>query len=185
MKKDFGVKPWLCPQTVSIIATFDRDGHADAMNAAWCGMFDDDLVELCLSATHKTTANIKETKAFTVSAADAAHVKECDYLGCVSGNKEAGKLKKAGFTVTKSRFVNAPVINELPFVLECELVRFTEKGTVIGRIVNAAVDESVLSSDGKVDLAKFRPIVFDPFTNCYRVVGEKVGEAFHDGLALR
>lgn len=185
MKKDFGVKPWLFPQTVSVIATYDEEGNPNAMNAAWCGTYDDDLIEMCLSANHKTTRNIKLNKAFTISAGDAAHVASCDYLGIVSGDVEKDKLKKAGFTVTKSRFVNAPVINELPFVLECELVRFTEEGVVIGRIVNAAADESILGADGQVDLDKFRPVVFDPFTNCYRVVGEKVGTAFHEGEKLK
>ena len=79
MRKSFGVKSWFYPLPVLIIATYNADGTADAMNAAWGGLYDADKVELCLSAGHRTTANIREKGAFTVSFADAAHVVPADY----------------------------------------------------------------------------------------------------------
>ena len=62
------------------------------------------------------------TKAFTVSMATVDHVAACDYVGLVSGKKEPDKFAKAGFHAVKSEFVNAPLIEELPMTLECELV---------------------------------------------------------------
>jgi flavin reductase (DIM6/NTAB) family NADH-FMN oxidoreductase RutF len=116
--------------------------------------------------------------------ADAAHVKECDYFGIVSGNKEPDKIKKAGFTVTKSEFVDAPVINELPMVLECELVKMSEDSDyIVGNIVNVSADDSILT-DGKIDAAKLRPICYDPVAHNYNVLGEVVGKAFSDGKSL-
>lgn len=185
MKKNFGSNPWFYPLPVLIIATYDENGNADAMNAAWGGLYDSDMVELCLSAGHKTTKNIKEKGAFTVSFADAAHVAASDYVGLVSGNNTPDKMEKAGFTTEKSSFVDAPVIKELPVVLECELVRFTEEGNVLGKIVNVAADESVLNENNSIDLTKFRPIVFEPVESGYYVVGEKVGAAFEDGNRLK
>ena len=87
MRKDFGSKPYLYPQPVLMIASYDQEGTPDVMNAAWGGISDDNQISMCLSAGHKTVKNILERKAFTVSMADAAHVKECDYLGIVSANK--------------------------------------------------------------------------------------------------
>lgn len=185
MKKDFGKNPWFCPLPVLIVGTYDNNGNADAMNAAWGGLYGADMVELCLSESHKTTKNIKEKKAFTVSFADAANLKACDYVGIVSANSTADKMAKSGLTTEKSRFVDAPVINELPVVLECELVRFTEEGNVLGRIVNIAADESVLDDKGSIDLTKFKPITYEPVNHGYYVVGEKVGQAFSDGNALK
>ena len=75
MKKDFGKNPWFYPLPVLIVGTYDKNGNADAMNAAWGGLYGADMVELCLSESHKTTKNIKEKKAFTVSFADAANLK--------------------------------------------------------------------------------------------------------------
>lgn len=185
MRKNFGAKPYTYPQPVLIIATYDENGVADAMNAAWGGISDDTQISMCLSANHKTVENILKKKAFTVSMADAAHVTACDYVGVVSGNKEPDKLAKAGFTTTKSERVDAPVINELAVCVECTLVSYDPKSCrLVGEIINVSVDESVLT-DGKVDVNKVAPITFDPFNNAYHVIGEKVGNAFKDGLKLK
>ncbi len=181
MRKNFGTKSWFYPLPVLIIGTYSEDGTADAMNAAWGGLYDADKVVLCLSAGHKTTANIKARKAFTVSFADAAHVVASDYVGMVSANKEPHKLEKAGLHVTKSEWVDAPLIDELPVALECRLIKVNEDGNIIGQIVNVSADESVLDAEGSIDLAKFRPISFEPAHNAYHVLGEKVGNAFKDG----
>lgn len=185
MRKNFGSKPWVYPLPVLIIGTYDENGDADAMNAAWGGLYDTNLVELCLSAGHKTTKNIKERGAFTVSFADADHVEACDYVGIVSANDTPDKMKKAGFTTEKSGFVDAPIICELPMALECKLVKVTEEGNIIGEIVNINADERILGEDGLVDVAKLRPISFDPVHNDYLVVGDKVGNAFSDGNKLK
>ena len=100
-------------------------------------------------------------KAFTVSMGDKAHMLACDYVGIVSGNKEPDKMEKAGFTTTKSEFVDAPVINELPVALECELIKVLEGSMYLAKIVNVAADESVLSDEGKITLSKFSPITYD------------------------
>lgn len=184
MKKDFGAKTWMYPLPVLIIGTYDEEGNPDAMNAAWGGIYDANQVVLSLSADHKTTNNIKAKGAFTVSFADERHVVACDYLGIVSANKEPKKLQKAGFTVTQSAHVDAPVINELPMALECRLVKWGEDGNVIGEIVNVSADTSVLGENGLPDPAKLRPISFDPVNNGYLVLGERVGSAFSDGAAI-
>ena len=185
MRKNFGVKPWFYPLPVLIIGTYDKQGEPDAMNAAWGGLYEANMVELCLSARHKTTQNIKAKGAFTVSFADAAHVAACDYVVMVSANDIPDKMKKAGFTVTKSEFVDAPVINELPMTLECKLAKVTEDGNIIGEIVNISADESILGEDGIIDVSKLRPIAFEPVKNGYHVLGERVGNAFKDGGALK
>lgn len=185
MRKNFGSKPWFYPLPVLIIGTYDENGKADAMNAAWGGLYDANMVELCLSAGHKTTQNIKAKGAFTVSFADADHVAACDYVGIVSANNTPDKMEKAGFNTQKSAYVDAPIINELPMALECKLVKVTEDGNIIGEIVNINADESILGEDGMIDAAKLRAISFDPVHNAYLVLGEKVGNAFSDGNTLK
>ena len=86
MRKNFGPKSWLYPMPVLIIATYNEDKTADAMNAAWGAISQSNHISICVSAGHKTTQNILARKAFTVSMADAAHVVACDYVGVVSGN---------------------------------------------------------------------------------------------------
>lgn len=185
MRKNFGTKPWFYPLPVLIIGTYDKEGNADAMNAAWGGLYNSNMVELCLSAGHKTTQNIKEKGAFTISFADAAHVAACDYVGIVSANNTPDKLKKAGFTTERATLVDAPIICELPMAMECKLVKITKEGNIIGEIVNVNAEESILGEDGLVDASKLRAISFDPVHNQYLELGEKVGNAFSDGNALK
>ena len=185
MRKNFGKDNTVYPMPVFIVAAYDKDGNANCMNAAWGGIYDTNQVMVCLSDGHKTTKNILETKAFTVSIADAKHVLEADYVGIVSGNKEPDKMAKAGLTTTKSEFVNAPIINEFLMTVECNLLKFNEDGICIGEIVNVSADESILGDDGKIDPQKLQPISFDPVHNTYIKLGEKVGNAFSDGNKLK
>ena len=155
------------------------------MNPAWGGLYDADKVVLCLSRGHRTTSNILERKAFTVSFADAAHTIPADYVGMVSGNSEPDKMKKAGFHTSKASTVDAPLIDELPVALECKLLKMNEDGNIIGQIVNVSVDDTVLNAEGQIDPDVFQPISFDPVNNIYRALGEKVGNAFWDGGKLK
>lgn len=183
MRKNFGVKPWVYPQPVLMIGTYNENGKPNLMNAAWGGQYDANQVMLCLSS-HKTTDNIKVTGAFTVSFATASTVIPCDYVGVVSAKQEPNKMEKAGFTTVKSKFVNAPIINELPLTLECKFLKRNEDGNVIGEIVNVSADESILT-DGNVDYKKLDAIIFDPAAAAYIRLGEKVGNAFKDGAKLK
>lgn len=166
------------PQPCVMIATWDKDHTPDVMMAAWAGQYDSNEIVISLSK-HKTTANLEQTGAFTVSFADIRTVAESDYFGLVSGNDVPDKVAKVGFTVTPSPNVDAPIINEYPLTLECKVVSW-EDGILVGKVVNMSADECILT-DGKVDLAKLQPIVFDAASMSYRAIGEIVGKAWGAG----
>ena len=104
-------------------------------------------------------------------------------MGIESANKVPDKFVRAGFHATKSEYVNAPLIDELPMALECKLKSF-ENGILIGEIVNVTADESILTN-GKIDPKKLKPITYDPVNNTYVGLGETVGKAFGDGMKLK
>ena len=186
MRKNFGVKTWLYPMPVFIVAAYDKDGVPNAMNAAWGGIYTDDMIGICLADNHKTTINILGTGAFTVSIATVKEVVACDYVGIVSGNKVPDKFNKAGFTIIKSEFVNAPIIEQLPMCLECKLVSYDEDSCfMVGKIVNVSVDESVVTENNKIDIQKLQPITYDPCNKHYIALGDKVGNAFSDGKKIK
>lgn len=183
MRKNLKAKAYIYPLPVLIVGTYDENGTPDAMNAAWGTVCDTAQVCICLSATHKTVKNLLKTKAFTVAIADSKNVVSADYVGVVSANNVPEKLAKTGWHVTKSEFVNAPVIEELPLVLECKLVSYdTQTEMCVGEVVNVSADENILDEKGKIDLTKFKPICYDCDTHGYYTLGEKVGQAFSDGL---
>lgn len=184
MRHNFGSKPLLYPMPVFIIATYNDDGTPNAMNAAWGGIADTELISICLGE-HRTTRNILARKAFTVSMADEQNMMAADYVGIVSGDKVPDKVAKAGWHVTRSEFVDAPLIDELPMALECEFVSYDEEtGLLQGRIVNVCAEERILTG-GKIDLSKFHPITYDPSGHGYHTLGKKVGNAFSDGKKLK
>ncbi len=185
MRKNFGAKTWLYPMPVLIVGTYDEKGTPNAMNAAWGGIYDTNLVMVCLADDHKTTENIKKTGAFTVSFATANTVVPCDYVGIVSANDVPDKLARAGFHARESEHVCAPIIEELPMTVECRLLKFNEDGICIGEIVNVSADESILDENGKVDAKKLDPIIYDSVAHAYWSLGEKVGKAFSDGKKIK
>ena len=179
---NFGAKPFVYPMPVLIVGTYDENGVPNAMNAAWGCVTDSSEISISMS-NHKTTENFAKTGAFTLSFATEDTVVACDYVGVESGNKVPDKFAKAGFHATKSEYVNAHLIDELPMALECK-VKSYEDGILVGEIVNVNVDESILT-DGQIDPKKLKPITYDPVNHTYIGLGEKVGNAFKDGLALK
>ena len=179
-RKNFGPSHALMttPQPCVMIATWDKDHTPDVMMAAWAGQYDYNQIVVSMSK-HKTTENIELTGAFTVSFADVRTVAESDYLGLVSGNKVPGKVAKVGFTVSPSPNVDAPIIDQYPLTLECKVVSWKD-GILVGEVVNMSADDCILT-DGKVDLGKLQPIVFDAAANTYRALGDVVGQAWGSG----
>ena len=179
-RKNFGPSHALMttPQPCVMIATWDKDHTPDVMMAAWAGQYDHNQIVVSMSK-HKTTENIELTGAFTVSFADVRTVAESDYLGLVSGNKVPDKVAKVGFTVSPSPNVDAPIIDQYPLTLECKVVSWKD-GILVGEVVNMSADACILT-DGKVDLGKLQPIVFDAAANTYRALGEVVGQAWGSG----
>ena len=187
MKKQISTTEAIFPMPVLMIATYNEDGTIDVMNAAWGTMLERDHIILNLTESHKTVKNIKKRKAFTVSIADAKHVAQADYFGVVSSNFVKDKFEKSGLNVTKSDLVDAPIIEEFPICMECEFIEYQddEYGCgVIGKIVRVSADERVVKN-GNVDISLVDAIAFDPYTHGYYRMGERVGEAFKDGLKLR
>lgn len=173
----------ITPEGVFIIGTYDENGVPNAMNAAWGIQSDYGEITLFL-AKHKTTENIRKTGAFTVAMATKDTVLISDYFGVETGN-HVNKIEKAGCHVHKSSHVNAPIIEEYPLTLECECKSWDdETGILVGTIVSQQADEAILT-DGKVDLDKMQPIMFDMASGTYRVIGPVVGKAFQDGLKLK
>lgn len=187
MKKNFGNKTIVTPLPVLIIATYDAEGNPDAMNAAWGGQCTYHHVELNLAKGHKTTENLRLRKAFTLSIANRSNLVLSDYFGLVSGYKE-DKIARSGVHVTKSKFVDAPIIEEYPLTLECRVVSIEDalgEVHIVGEVINMQADEAILNDQGEVDLDKLQPLVYDSSARSYRVVGETVGTAFKDGNQLK
>lgn len=186
--KSFAPKPWVVPQPVLIIGTYNKDGVANAMNAAWGGQWD--MKEIMISmGSHATTDNLKNNDEFTVAFATKKTMVASDFVGIVSAKNDPKKMEKTGWIIERATVVNAPVFTDFPMTLECRIKeKYDESETgyyLVAEIVNILVDEKYLTEDGNPDLEKMELIVFDPIHHGYIQLGDKVGQAFSDGKTLK
>ena len=187
MKKDLGLVPAVYPMPVLMVAAYDANDKVNVMNVAWGQICDDDQIILFIGEGKKTWLNIRESKAFTVALADEAHMDAADFFGIASGNKITDKFERTGYHAVPSDRVHAPIIEEFPVVMECELLEFLKTehvSGIVGKIVNVRAEEAVLSENGKVDPAKLHALMFDQFQNGYYTTGKKVGQAWNAGVPL-
>lgn len=187
MKKDLGIVQAVYPMPVLMVAAYDENEKVNVMNAAWGQICDNNKIIIFIGEGKKTWLNIKTSKAFTVALADETHMDVADFFGIASGNTINDKFERTCYTATKSDKVHAPIIDEFPVVMECELLDILDTeyvSGIVGRIVNVKAEEAVLSDNGKVDPAKLRALIFDTFQHGYYVTGEKVGQAWNAGAKL-
>ena len=175
--------PVMTPMPCIMIATYDANSNPDVMMAAWgsqCGS-----KQICFELSpHKTTDNIRLKKAFTISFATAYDVPQSDYFGTVSANDVPDKVQRTGFTAIKSPNVDAPIIEQYKLTLECRAVSIEDYkdggARVVGEVVNWSADQSIVTN-GKVDINKLRPIIYNSADMSYYVVGDSVGKAWGSG----
>lgn len=186
--KNFKPKAWVLPQPVLIIGTYNADGTPNAMNAAWGGQWDYEEIVISMGS-HATTANLDRCGEFTVAFATVDTLVASDYVGIVSAKKCPYKIARTGWKSAKGEHVNAPVFDCFPMTMECrikEKIHESESGYyLVAEILNIVCDEKYLAADGKPDVEKMRLITFDPIHNGYIALGARVGNAFHDGQALK
>lgn len=186
--KSFEPKPWILPQPVLIIGTYDENGRPNAMNAAWGGQWD--MKEIMISmGSHATTKNLNRCGDFTVAFATADTLVASDYVGIVSAANNPEKMAKTGWTVEKAEKVSAPVFTDFPMTLECRMTQKLDESEsgyyIVAEIVNILVDEKYLAADGKPDVEKMGLITYDPVHHGYITLGKRVGTAFADGKQLK
>ena len=186
--KNFSPKPWVLPQPVLIIGTYNEEGIANAMNAAWGGQWD--MTEIIISmGKHATTENLKRNGEFTVAFATRKTMAASDFVGIVSAKNNPKKLDKTGWNIEKATMVDAPVFTDFPMTLECRIKeKYNESKNgyyLVAEIVNILVDEKYLAEDGNPDIEKMGLIVFDPIHYGYIQLSDKAGQAFSEGKALK
>ena len=188
MKKSLGAKTVMYPTPVLVVGSYDADGQANAMTAAWGGIAcsKPPCVSVSLRAATASHGNIMAREAFTISLPGTRNAAQADYFGLVSG-RDHDKFADLGVTAVRSDLVDAPYVAEFPLVLECSVVAVHELGLhtqFIGEILDVKADESVLTFEGRIDLGRLRPILFAIDPGCYFGVGELLGKAYSIGKRI-
>lgn len=185
MKKSLGAKTLLYPTPVLVVGTYDADGKANAMTAAWGGVAcsNPPCVSVSLRAATASHGNIMARSAFTISLPSRDFAAAADYFGLVSG-RDHDKFGDTRLTPVRSELVDAPYVGEFPLVLECSVVAVHELGLhtqFIGQVMDVKAEEAVFGEDGRIDMDLLQPIMFILDPGSYRAVGDYVGKAYTIG----
>lgn len=188
MKTSLGARAAAYPTPVYVVGTYDSTGRPNAMAVAWGGICcsDPPCVGIAVRKATYTYGNLMERKAFTVSVPSVDHVEAADFFGIASG-RDVDKFAAAGLTPVRSELVDAPYVEEFPFVLECRVVHVAELGLhthFVGQIMDVKVEEDCLDADGKPSVELLRPFSWAPVENHYYALGKKLGRGFSVGRSL-
>jgi flavin reductase (DIM6/NTAB) family NADH-FMN oxidoreductase RutF len=187
-KKQFGPQPWIFPNPAVLVGT-EIDGKPNFAPYAWCGITGGEPPTLAVGVRHEryTLKGIKQNQAFSVNVPSVDLLKETDYCGMVSGAK-VDKVKDCGFNVFYGTLAKAPLIEQCPVNLECEVLHILNVGIhalVVGKIVQTHVTEDCLT-DNQPDIMKIKPFVYSRGpTARYNAVGDVLGQAFNVGKSLK
>ncbi len=188
MKESLGAKTISFPLPAYLVGTYDQNGRANIMTAAWGGIVCSSPACLAVAIQPPRWSHeaVIKNQCFTVSIPDSKLAEAADYAGLVSGRNH-DKFAEAGLTAVKSQLVNAPYVEECPVVIECELFKSLELGShtlFVGRILDVKADEGLKTEKGFLDMAKVDPIVYNSGGD-YHKVGPSVGPAFSIGKAVK
>ena len=189
MKRSLGARTYLFPTPVLLVGTYDQEGKPNLMTAAWGGICcsDPPCINVSLRKATYSHAAIVERKAFTIGIPSESQVREADFIGLSSGRR-VEKFAATGFTAGQSQLVDAPYAEEIPFLLECELVHSVELGLhtlFVGKIIDVKADENILAEVGQPDIFKLKPLSWEPVHRHYISTGTSLGLAFSVGKTIR
>lgn len=185
MKKDIGVFTPLYPAPALVVAAYDPKGEPGGLMVAWGGVCNSEppCVSVAVAKTRHTLEGIQLRKAFTVNIPSQELVAEADFFGLASG-RNGNKFSAAGVTPRKGNLVDAPLIEEFPISLECEMVHSLDLGShflFVGKVVKTWAQEECLDEKGYPNPLKVRPLVFAPGYGTYYSLGDAVGKAYGEG----
>lgn len=181
---DLGPTPLAYPLPAFLVGTYDTEGRANIMTAAWGGICcsEPPCIAVSIRPERHSHEALMARKAFTVNVPSVALAGKVDFAGMASGKKH-DKFMELSLTAEASRHVDAPCVDQCPLVLECRLLQSIPLGShtqFIGEILNVSLLEVCLDA-GTPDIQKIDPLLYDGGQKRYHCIGEPVGRAFSLG----
>jgi flavin reductase (DIM6/NTAB) family NADH-FMN oxidoreductase RutF len=145
------------------------------------------LVFISSHVNHYTNTGILTHQTFSINIPTTSMLPEVDFCGIVSG---ADVDKSALFTNFFGDLETAPMIDECPINLECQLVKdfcIQHRQIFIGEVTATHLEAELLRKDGEhIDLpalSAIDPILY-ALDNRYYQTGRKIGIGYHEGQEL-
>ncbi len=163
------------------------NGKANFLAVAHVGILNHgtpQYLSIGLAKVHYSNAGISENRSFSICLPSEDLMVETDYCGIKTGKKVD---KSTLFDVFHGELKTAPMIRQCPVNMELKLhdvLDFNTHDIFIGELVQTYADDTVLNN-GKIDIAKLRPLLFDMASVKYWRLGEAIGNCWNIGKSLK
>lgn len=182
------IKPdrWMYPRPTLLVGA-NVNGKANFMAVGGGGVVcaGPPMIGVPIRHHQYTLKGIYQNLTFSVNIPSVDQVRETDYCGIISGSK-VDKVEKCGFRVFYGSLETAPLIEQCPLNLECKVVHILNLGIhafVIGEVKGAKITDDCIT-EGKPDVNKMKPMIFNLETQEYSTFGEVIAKAFSVGREL-
>ena len=184
--KPIGPVNALYPMPTTLVGT-TVNGKPNFLAVAHVGILNHgnpQYLSIGLHRSHYSNAGIHDNRAFSICLPSEDLMVQTDYCGIMTGKRTD---KAALFDVFHGQLKKAPMIRQCPVNMELKLhdvLNLGEHEIFIGELIQTYADESVLV-DGKIDIAKLRPLIFDMASKKYWSLGPAIGNCWNAGKALK
>lgn len=184
-----GTTNGLYPSLTTLVGA-DVDGRPNWITIAHVGIMNHasgevpQYLSIGSNSSHFTNRGIREHGEFSINIPSKSMMAMTDYAGLVSG---ANVDKSELFEIERGKLSHAPMIANCPLSMELRVIQTLKLGhheVFIGELVATYVDERCLTN-GKPDLAKVDPLLFDFMQIGYWSIGERCGQPWREGKNMK
>jgi len=179
VKEKLGATNALYPLVTALVGA-TVDGKPDFATIAHVGIAHLKGITLGMGKIHLTNDGIKANRTFSVNLPSEDMVVVTDHVGMVGGRRED---KSGIFDVFYGELDTAPMIEQCKVTMELKLIEHIELPThdlFVGEVVGTYADVEVLTN-GIVDIAKLKPLLFDMASKKYWSLGEPLAKCWSVG----
>jgi flavin reductase (DIM6/NTAB) family NADH-FMN oxidoreductase RutF len=179
-RRDLKPASILYPTPVVLATSRDEAGKPNVCTLAASGILSGSPPHVSISIRPSRYSHelISRTREYVINIPTSGIVRETDYCGIVSG-RTIDKFKVTKLTPIEAKKVKPPIIKECPVSLECkvkDIINLGSHSAFIGEVVNINVDENVLNQSKNIAYEKLKPITWNPLTEEYHSLGERLGK---------
>jgi flavin reductase (DIM6/NTAB) family NADH-FMN oxidoreductase RutF len=163
------------------------NGHPNFLAVAHVGILNHgtpQYLSIGLHKSHYTNAGITANRTFSICLPSEDLMVATDYCGIMTGKKTD---KAALFDVFYGELETAPMIRECPVNMELklhEVLDFETHDIFVGELAQTYADSQV-HQDGRIDVTRLKPLLFDMASKQYWSLGEPLGQCWGAGKALK
>ncbi|GKT27640.1 flavin reductase family protein [Aduncisulcus paluster] len=165
---------------VTAVGTSNPDGSPNYAAFAFVSWVNIQPLMICIgiNKSHRTLANIRRTKQFSVNIGSIPTLDEVNFCGCTRNPIKNEKFDTFYHEEDKEKL--CPMAGNLPVCMSFSLVDIHEYPTncaVIGKVEYSVADDSIMDDKKKfIEIKKLHPLLFSFCGPSYFSVGEYEGK---------